>query len=127
MITDEDMHQAIDRIARTPEGAVFYRYLQKAICAFLPGEASNRALRQNEGRRSFAAELMGLMAKGIDESGGRTDLPADDAGRASERPVVFRSVPRPVGRSHESNRDWLIRNDPELRHLRVTSNDPDAA
>lgn len=125
MITDDDLIKAWDRIARTPDGALIYRYFQKIIMGNLDDlDPSDRALRSHAARRRFAAELMGLMAKGLDESGGRTDLPNDDAGQPSGRPVVFRTNPRPAGHRRESNRDWLIRNDPELSSLRVTSNEP---
>lgn len=67
-IETKDIHEAIDRLARTPDGQMLYRYLQKTLCAVMTGDHHDGALRQFEGRRIFAAELMGLMAKGIDES-----------------------------------------------------------
>ena len=60
--------EAIDRIARTADGAILYRYLQKMLCGVAGVEASDCALRQYEGRRMFASELMGLMAGGITDS-----------------------------------------------------------
>lgn len=68
-ITDNDMHEALDRIARTPDGELLYRYLQKVLCAVTTLDVSECALPRNEGRRSFAAELMGLMAEGMQDSG----------------------------------------------------------
>lgn len=67
-ITDDDMMKAIDRLARTEDGHLLYRYLQRVLCATVPPSMPRCALRANEGRRSFAAELMGLMAKGLRES-----------------------------------------------------------
>lgn len=72
MITDEEMHQAIDRIARSEDGHLLYLYFQKALCATTTTES---ALPRNEGRRSFAAELMAIMAKGIRESGRADSIP----------------------------------------------------
>jgi hypothetical protein len=122
MITDDDLAAAWDRVARTADGALIYRYLQKIQMGILADlDPSDSALRAEHGKRSLATRLMGLMAKGLDESGGRTDLPGDDSERASDRPVVFRTIHKPAGQRHESNREWLIRNDPELASLRVTS------
>lgn len=71
-ITDEDMHGALDRIARSPDGELLYRYLQKVLCAVTTLDVPECALPRNEGRRSFAAELMGLMAEGMQDSGSRS-------------------------------------------------------
>lgn len=68
MITDDDMRKALDNIARTPDGELLYRYLQKTLCAVTSATGPECALPRNEGRRSFAAELMGHMAKGIEHS-----------------------------------------------------------
>lgn len=70
MITDDDMKKALDRIARTRDGKLLYLYFQKTLCAVT---TSDGALPRNEGRRSFAAQLMSLMAKGIEESSGRAN------------------------------------------------------
>lgn len=66
-ITDQDMAEALDRIARTPDGEVLYLYLQKALMG-VPTSTEACALTANHGRRSFASELMGFMSKGISAS-----------------------------------------------------------
>jgi hypothetical protein len=66
-ITEADFLAAFDRIAREPDGHLVYLYFQKTLCAV---STDDSALPRVEGRRSYAAELMGLMAKGIAESGG---------------------------------------------------------
>lgn len=72
MITDDELHQAWDRIARTADGRTIYLHLQRrlmAVCA----AADDSTLREDSGERKFAAKLIGLMAKGIEESGGSSD------------------------------------------------------
>jgi hypothetical protein len=73
-LTDQDMRDALDRVARSSDGVLLYRYLQKTLCAVTTDSMPEGALRRNEGRRSLAAELMGLMAEGI-RSSGRADSP----------------------------------------------------
>lgn len=68
MIETQDIAEAIDRIARTPDGIILYRFLQKTLCAVPPSEQTDGALREFEGRRRFAAELMGHMSEGIQDS-----------------------------------------------------------
>jgi hypothetical protein len=87
-IDDGDIANALDRIAMTPDGALLYAFLQKVAIARLPGDPSDGALRAEHGRRSLAHDLMSKMARGIDESAGRT-ADSDRHGRPSERPVVF--------------------------------------
>ena len=96
MITDEEMHAAIDRIARTADGELFYRWLQLELQR-LPLTADQGALLVSHGRRSLASDLMGRMARGLDESGGRTE-----SGSSADRPVVISragsvAVARPRG------------------------------
>jgi hypothetical protein len=67
-IETDEIREAIDRIARTPDGHLLYRFFQKTLCAVAAGNVDDGALRQHEGRRRFASEMMGLMAKGIDDS-----------------------------------------------------------
>lgn len=67
-ITGDDIKDALDRIARTADGQALYRYLQKIRMGITPPDAHQRALRANEGRRSFAADLMAHMGKGIADS-----------------------------------------------------------
>ncbi|MGD1017293.1 MAG: hypothetical protein ABR863_12775 [Roseiarcus sp.] len=63
-VTKEDLDLAIDRIARTPDGVTLYLYLQKILCGVVT-DNSERSLQQDHGRRSFARDLMALMADGI--------------------------------------------------------------
>lgn len=67
-ITSDDIKDVMDRIARTADGQLLYRYLQKIRMGVMPLDANQRALRANEGRRSFAADLMAHMGKGIADS-----------------------------------------------------------
>jgi hypothetical protein len=93
MITDKDIDEALDRIARTPTASFSTATFQKTLMGTLAEHAPKQsALRTEHGRRRFAAELMAKMAKGIDESGGRND----SSSRASERTVVFRRPRAPV-------------------------------
>ena len=73
-IASKDVEEAIDRIARTDDGMLLYLYLQKVRLGLAPPDAHERALPRLEGRRSFAADLMAHMGKGIRESG-RADNP----------------------------------------------------
>ncbi len=87
--------EAIDRIARTPDGAALYVFLQRRLMSILPSD-SEGALRSDEGERRFAAKLISVMAKGIFESGGRSGITGSSVGPGgSEQPVVVPS-PRAV-------------------------------
>lgn len=97
MISDEDMKLALDRIARSEDGNLLYRFFQQVLCGVVLG-ANDGALREDNGRRRFASELMGHMAKGIEESGG-TD--------AIRRPVIFARRQPDAGHKHVSAREWL--------------------
>lgn len=95
MIIDEDMENAIRRIALTADGELQYRYLQKRLLGVLVSTDSGALLSDN-GERKFASRLMGLMAKGIDERGGRNS-DSSGTGGATERPVTFAVAgPRPI-------------------------------
>jgi hypothetical protein len=102
MISDDDLRKALDRIARSADGEFLYRYLQlKVLCGVvdfvdLPvGWDASSALLRDNGRRSLAAELMGLMTRGIDERGGSTEPGSTSV---TERAVVFVAPqPRAVG------------------------------
>lgn len=72
MIEEKDLYAAIDRIAKTPDGTLFYLFLQRNLMAITQGQ-DDGSLREQSGQRIFAARLMGLMAKGIEESGGRSE------------------------------------------------------
>jgi hypothetical protein len=84
-LDDERFHQAMEQIARTAEGQIFYLFLQRRLMA-VPADLKGGALRADAGERRFAAKLIGLMGKGIQESGGRTGS-SIDGGR--EQPIVF--------------------------------------
>jgi len=91
-ISEKLLHEAIDRIARTPDGRSLYLYCQRRMMAINTSmEAST--LQRSEGERTFAAHLIGLMATGISESGGRTS--SSSPGGDTEQPIVF-AVPKPV-------------------------------
>jgi hypothetical protein len=68
MIDNQDIAEALDRLARTPDGGMLYRFLQKTLMTVSQPSANDGALRQMEGRRMFASELMGHMSEGIAES-----------------------------------------------------------
>jgi hypothetical protein len=87
--------EAIDRIARTPDGAALYVFLQRRLMSISIAD-SDGALRQDQGERTFAAKLISVMAKGIYESGGRSGITGSNLGPSgSEQPVVVPS-PRAV-------------------------------
>lgn len=98
-----EIKNSLDRIAMTPDGQNLYVFLQRRLMK-VPLETSDSALRANQGERSFALELIGLMAKGIAESVNRTSSSASGDG-SSEQPVVVghaqpvsASRPRGAGR-----------------------------
>jgi len=100
--TPAEIKDSLDRIAMTPDGRNLYVFLQRRLMK-VPSETSDSALRANQGERSFALELIGLMAKGIAESVNRTNSSASDVG--PEQPVVIGSAqpvstggPRGAGR-----------------------------
>src|SRR5437762_6730299 len=88
--TQKEIHDAIDRIAMTADGRNLYVFLQRRLMT-VTSAPTDGALRQDEGERSFAAKLIGLMAKGIAESSERTRSSSTGVNRA-EQPVVL-----PVG------------------------------
>lgn len=96
MTSDEDLKAAIDRLARTADGRELYLYLQKTLLGFVTGERTEGALREHESRRMFASELMDLMAKGIEESGGRDN-----------QPIVFSRQQRASTGARTSARDFF--------------------
>lgn len=66
-ITETDIREALDRIARTPDGELLYRYLQKELMGVTSSD-EDRVLRTNHGRRSFARDLMAHMGEGVSNS-----------------------------------------------------------
>jgi hypothetical protein len=68
MIENKDMQEAIDRIARTPDGLLLYRLLQKILCGTVAAQTDQCALQFAEGRRILARDLMAYMADGVAEN-----------------------------------------------------------
>ena len=100
--TQQACFEAIDRIARTPDGASLYVFLQRRLMA-VPALGSRGALRTHQGERSFASKLIGLMATGISESGGRTGHHGSSIGPdGREQPIVV-PVAKPVRTGPERN------------------------
>ena len=99
--TQQACLEAIDRIARTPDGATFYVFLQRRLMSISVAE-SDGALRQDQGERTFAARLIGLMATGIFESGGRTSSTSSGGTGDGEQPIVVPSA-KPVRTGRERN------------------------
>lgn len=97
-MTDDDLAKSIDRIARSGDGRDLYLFLQKTVCDLAPGECTDGALREFEGRRRFASELMAMMAKGIIESGGRDN-----------QPIVFGRPERAASSGQLSAREYFRR------------------
>jgi hypothetical protein len=64
-ITTPDINQAWDRIARTGDGQIIYRHLQRLALALCDNVS---ALPVHEGGRILARNLMSLMAEGIADS-----------------------------------------------------------
>jgi hypothetical protein len=61
----ERIKDAWDRIARTPDGLVIYRHLQRLRMGLATDMS---ALQTFEGRRSLAADLMAFMSEGVAEN-----------------------------------------------------------
>ena len=104
-ITDPDMAAALDRLARSADGHLLYRHLQKLLMGVSrdPG-----TLQEHNGRRLLASELMGLMAKGIEESDGRNTIVfARRADPGPRRPVSgseYFAAERAASRSEPADR-----------------------
>jgi hypothetical protein len=92
--TNQFCLEAIDRIARTADGAAMYVFLQRRLMS-IPPEISEGALRLDQGERTFAAKLISIMAEGIRESGGRGISGSNVGPNGSEQPVVVPSA-KPV-------------------------------
>jgi hypothetical protein len=65
MIENKEMQEAIDRIARSADGLLLYRLLQKVLCGTVAAPTQEGALQFHEGRRTLARDLMAYMAEGI--------------------------------------------------------------
>ena len=66
MIESADIKDAWDRIARTPDGLLIYRHLQRIVMGTAGPDDS--ALPRLEGRRRLAADLMAYMSEGVAEN-----------------------------------------------------------
>jgi hypothetical protein len=64
LIAPNDVIEAWDRLARTPDGLLIYRHLQ-FIALGTERAGNDSALPRLEGRRRLAADLMGFMSDGI--------------------------------------------------------------
>jgi hypothetical protein len=64
-ITTSEINEAWERIARSSDGHIIYRHLQKLVMAL---SADVSALPVHEGGRILARHLMSLMAQGIVDS-----------------------------------------------------------
>jgi hypothetical protein len=63
--TTPEINEAWDRVARTSDGQIIYRHLQKLVMAL---SVDVSALPVHEGGRILARHLMSLMAQGIVDS-----------------------------------------------------------
>ena len=86
--------EAIDRIARTPDGVSLYLFCQNKLMT-IAGTGKASTLRGLEGERRFALEIIGHMTKGLIESGGRPSISGSPGSTIDEQPIVF-AVPKPV-------------------------------
>jgi hypothetical protein len=93
MIENSDIIEAWDRLARTEDGLIIYRHLQRILMG--TANSDDSALPRLEGRRRLAADLMAYMAEGI----------ADN-----DRACVTFAVAKPVaitGTGTDARRKWL--------------------
>lgn len=119
-MNEEEFNEAFDRVARTPDGLLIYRFLQMRVLGVLAEHAPlESALRGEHAVRKFASELMGRMAKGIDESDGRTDRNRSP----SERTVVIRRASAQRAPGRVTAREWLAA-DSELSSLLAAAPTP---
>jgi hypothetical protein len=90
MIDDEQIKNAIKRIALTPDGALLHLSLQRTLMAICPNPLVAGALPRWEGARKFAADLKELMDSSLAEA------PNERAGQSTVgRPIVI-AAPRGV-------------------------------
>jgi hypothetical protein len=88
-VITETIIQALDRIGRTPDGEVLRRYLLSVVLE-VSSQPDDGALREHNGRRRFASDLMTHMGEGTD--GRRTGSSDTTDDRSTERPKHRRSV-----------------------------------
>ena len=104
-MTDEEMRIAIDRIARTADGEALYRWLQSQLMRVCTS-AEAGTLQVELGRRTLARDLMGHMAKGIDESGKPgTDRPSERAVAVAITRAITSPGPRGIPRRVTASSD----------------------
>lgn len=93
IIADQDMREAIARIALTTDGVLLYRFLQRELQR-ITRTSDAGTLQVLEGRRTYAHDLMGLMAPAIEAAS------SDGPGSISDTPIVFAgrgpAVVRPI-------------------------------
>ena len=78
---------AIDLIARTPEGVLLNRFLRRILETVVEDE-SDSTLRTTTGRRSLARDLMRLMAEGIKATSvGRSSSDSDSILGGQRKPI----------------------------------------
>ena len=115
----QQIAEALDRIARTADGLILYRHLEKQLCAVCL-DLGHGALRRHEGYRMFARELMGFMAEGIDASGGRSVLGQRDGGGGDGQRKRRQSIreyarkPAKLGRRRNRKRGRRTRRSKEI-------------
>lgn len=106
----DEEREAIKRIAATHDGALQHRYLRRVLETVIDLE-SDGALRQQNGRRSLARDLMRLMAEGLDDRRAGTDndtILARSSGAVAVRGRARRdprSYPRVDSYSDDANPD----------------------
>ena len=106
MITDDQLHAAVDRLARSEDGHTLYLFLQKRLMAVSTGQDLG-ALYADQGERMFAAKLIGLMSTGIRESGGRNTSTDGSGGLSPDQPITF-AVPGPRGAGRRVTADTRV-------------------
>jgi hypothetical protein len=94
MIENKDVVEAWDRIARTQDGLIVYRHLQRILMGTASSDDS--ALPRLEGRRRLAADLMAFMSEGI-----------ADNDRACITFAVAKPVAVAANTGTRARRDWL--------------------
>lgn len=113
----QEEKEAIVRIAGSRDGLLLHRYLRRVLETVVDLE-SGGALKQQNGRRSLARDLMRLMAEGIID-GGRAD-PGND-------PILSRRTgPVHVANSGKRDRNQYPRVDSYPDDLNSDGSDPAA-
>jgi hypothetical protein len=91
----KEEREALARIARTHDGLLFYRYLRRVLEGVIITTIDG-ALRDHNGRRTLARDLMAIMAEGIEQNRVRTE---------ADRSLLTASTGgKPVARSRGTGR-----------------------